>query len=31
MIIFDFSGLDAKDYLDKPRIYRFHLKVEGQA
>ena len=31
LIIFDFSGLDAKDYLDKPRLCQFHLKVEGQA
>ena len=31
MIIFDFSGLEAKYYLDKPRAYRFHPKVKGQA
>ena len=30
MIIFDFSGINAKD-LDKPRLCQFHLKVEGQA
>ena len=30
MIIFNFSGLDAKDYLDKPRPSQFHPKVEGQ-
>ena len=31
MIIFDFSGVDIKYSLDKPRLYRFHLKVEAQA
>ena len=29
MILF-FFYLDAKDYLDKPCLYRLHLKVEGQ-
>ena len=31
MSIIDFSGLHKKYYFDKPRLYRFHLKVEGQA
>ena len=31
MIIFDSLGLDAKYYLDKPRLCQFHLKIEGQA